>query len=159
MSRAMLSEPSSIFAEIEAQPPLMRAEVSQRYLGEEIDWLLTFTKGRELDAGRAWLTFDFDPRSIKMIVGEVGLAEYPQLRMIATRRATPRPRHHPQDRRPLHRTDDHRITTCPAGSPFKLTCSTQRSEVGCQKSKLSKKFPRQNYSCCTTHASLILQET
>ena len=80
MSRAMLSGPSCIFADIEAQPPLMRAEVSQRYLGEEIDWLLTFTNGRELDAGRAWLTFDFDPRSIKVIVAEVGLAEYPHLR-------------------------------------------------------------------------------
>ena len=72
-------EPATIFAEIDSQPPLMRRRVATAYLGREICWSLIFSDASEPREGRTRLLFDFDPHSVKMIVGEVLLSNYPSL--------------------------------------------------------------------------------
>ena len=87
MSLSLLSDPSHIFAEMDAQPPLMRSQVVARYIGMEVDWLITLANGSEDHSGQAHLLFQFDSRSVRMVTGEVSLSEYPQLR--ATRAGSP----------------------------------------------------------------------
>jgi len=76
-------EPSVIFAEIEAQPPLMRQQAARAYCGIESDWLLTFANAKEGRPGEAHLYFNVEPHAImKMVSGTVSLRKYPQLRQL-----------------------------------------------------------------------------
>ena len=72
--------PSQIYADIEAQPPLMRAEAARAYIGAEVDWPVTFADGHETDPGQARLSFRFKPNEVRTVVGEASLSRYPQLR-------------------------------------------------------------------------------
>lgn len=72
--------PQHIFAEIEAQPPLMRPQAAKAYLGKAVDWPMTFANANEEPAGQARALFRFGPHEIKLITGNVPLSRYPQLR-------------------------------------------------------------------------------
>ena len=73
-------EPSQIFAEIDACPPLMREQASQRYIGSEVDWPVTLADAREQKPGQAHVVFWPEPSGNRLIVGDVPLSGYPQLR-------------------------------------------------------------------------------
>lgn len=73
-------EPSAIFKEIDAQPPLMRPQAARTYCGLEGDWPLTFANAQEGRSGEAHLYFNFEPHGLRMIRGNVSLRKYPQLR-------------------------------------------------------------------------------
>lgn len=75
-------EPSAIFREIEAQPPLMRSQAARAYQGMEGDWPLTFANAQEGRSGEAHLYFNFEPHALRMIRGNVSLRKYPQLRQL-----------------------------------------------------------------------------
>lgn len=80
-------EPSAIFKEIEAKPPLMREQAKAKYIGKQVKWTLTFLDGREGQDGEAHLTFHFNPQDIRMVSGNVFLSEYPRLRSMQPREA------------------------------------------------------------------------
>jgi len=82
MSTVRALSASEIFADIKAQPPLMREQAAKAYLGQEVDWALTFTNGSEEPIGRAWLMLRRNPRDLELIVGGVSLATYPSLRSL-----------------------------------------------------------------------------
>lgn len=58
----------------------MRDEIAKAHLGRKVDWALTFTDGSTDDSGRAHLLFHFDPRTVRIVTGEVPLSKYPRLR-------------------------------------------------------------------------------
>jgi hypothetical protein len=64
---------------MDAQPPLMRQQAAAVYLGKDVCWSLRFGNAMQISPGRAQLIFRFDPRSIRMVVGDVVLAAYPSL--------------------------------------------------------------------------------
>ena len=74
-------EPAAIYSEINAQPPLMREEASEAYIGEEVEWLLTLANG-SVRKGRAELIFHFDSRDTRMVCGKAPLARYPWLKSL-----------------------------------------------------------------------------
>ena len=82
MSPGVLTEPSQFFAEIDAQPPLMRANVANTYVGKEVDWNLFFVDGSEPIAGTASLIFHSGVMVVWIISGEVSLIEHPYLRSL-----------------------------------------------------------------------------
>ena len=73
-------EPATIFAEIEARPPLMREEAKAKYLGKQVRWMLMFLDGRRDQEGEAHLTFHFNSEDVRMVSGNVPLPRYPRLR-------------------------------------------------------------------------------
>ena len=75
-------EPSAIFKEIEAQPPLMRPQAARAYQGMESDWPLTFANAQEGRSGEAHLYFNFEPHAMRMVRGNASLRKYPQLRRL-----------------------------------------------------------------------------
>ena len=81
-TKARSLEPSAIFKEIEAQPPLMRQQAARAYCGMEGDWPLTFANAQEGRPGEAHLYFNVEPYSLRMIRGNVSLRKYPQLRQL-----------------------------------------------------------------------------
>lgn len=81
-TRVSALEPSAIFKEIEAQPPLMRPQAARAYRGMEGDWPLTFANAQEGRSGEAHLYFNFEPHAMRMISGIVSLRKYPQLRQL-----------------------------------------------------------------------------
>ena len=87
MSRPLLLEPSRIFAEIEARPPLMRDQITGMYLGQHIDWMLTFRNGSKDDRGQARLIFSTQPYGIQMVTGTVRLPDYPGLKSLPSGKA------------------------------------------------------------------------
>lgn len=76
--------PEEIFAEFEAQPPLMRPRFAEKYVGMEINWLV-----RLADAWQAGkntrVAFHVDTLGIHAIGGEVPRAQYPQLEYLHAR--------------------------------------------------------------------------
>lgn len=80
MSEVRSFEPVEIFAAIDAQPPLMRKEAANAYIGKEVHWALTFSDGSEEHQGQASLAFHFDTRDIRMVLGRVLLSDYPSLK-------------------------------------------------------------------------------
>ena len=81
MSRRQLPNPARIYAEFDAQPPLMRPEVVSEYIGRDVNWSVTLAGAREERPGQAFVSFHFEPHSVRMIGGEVSLSEYPQLKL------------------------------------------------------------------------------
>lgn len=73
-------QPMEIFAEIEAQPPFMRTEAIQRYLGREVEWILTFRDGYESQPGQAHLMLQFASHDIRHVATTVALENYPRLK-------------------------------------------------------------------------------
>jgi hypothetical protein len=84
MSGANPIEPAQIFTELEAQPPLMRAQTAGTYIGREVYWALRFANGSEQHPGQAWLVFRFDSDHVRMVTGRVSLSDYPSLRSLRT---------------------------------------------------------------------------
>lgn len=80
-TRAKSLESSRIFAEIEAQPPLMRPQAAKAYLGKLVDWLVIFANASE-HSGQAHLILRSDPHGVRMITGKVLLVEHPELRSL-----------------------------------------------------------------------------
>ena len=78
MSEVGSIEPTGIFAEMDAQPPLMRQQAAAAYLGKEVCWSLIFSNATQ-HGGQARLIFRFDPQSVRMVVGGVLLSSYPSL--------------------------------------------------------------------------------
>lgn len=74
-------QPTDIYAEIKSQPPLMRDEAGQKYIGREVEWLVTFDNGWE-SKGQAHLSFGVEPHVISMVKGTVSLTEYPWLKSL-----------------------------------------------------------------------------
>ena len=74
--------PVTIFTEVEAQPPLMRQQASKAYVGKTVNWPVIFANASEQPSGQAHLIFRFDEHNVRMIVGEVPLTQYPQLRSL-----------------------------------------------------------------------------
>ncbi|MBI3321086.1 MAG: hypothetical protein HYZ91_02325 [Candidatus Omnitrophica bacterium] len=74
--------PTAIFDEVQAQPPLMRPQAARAYQGMEGDWSLTFANAQEGRSGEAHLYFNFEPHGMKLIRGNVPLRKYPQLRQL-----------------------------------------------------------------------------
>ena len=60
----------------------MRARAAKAYLGQEVEWALTFANGSEEPDGRAWLIFRRDLHDLELITGAVSLASYPSLRSL-----------------------------------------------------------------------------
>ena len=75
-------EPSQIFAEFDAQPPLMRAEFIERYIGMEVDWAGTLADAREQKPDQVHVVCWPEPDGKRLIVGDVSLSEYPHLRQL-----------------------------------------------------------------------------
>ena len=73
---------AKIFADIEAQPPLMRDEAAEAYLGQEVDWALTFASGSKDNSGNAHLSFHISNEVIRGVQGTVSLSEYPWLKSL-----------------------------------------------------------------------------
>ena len=73
--------PAGIYAEIKSQPPLMRDEAGHKYVGREVEWLVTFANGWESE-GQAHLSFCVEPHVISMVKGTVSLADYPWLKSL-----------------------------------------------------------------------------
>jgi len=82
MSARRPLDPATIFAEIKAQPPLMRPQATQAYLGRSVDWSVIFANASEQPSGRAHLIFRFNQHDMGMITGAASLAQYPQLRSL-----------------------------------------------------------------------------
>ena len=82
MSEVDSIEPAGIFAEIDAQPPLMRDQLASAYIGREVYWALVFANGREDRPGEAWLMFRYNPHHVRMITGIASLSDYPSLRSL-----------------------------------------------------------------------------
>ena len=78
---AKVLEPSEILEEIRTQPPLMRQEVRDTFIGKEVEWLLTFANG-SLSRGRADVYFNTAPHDIGMVAGTASLTEYPWLKSL-----------------------------------------------------------------------------
>ncbi len=81
-TRKGVLEPAKIFAEIETQPPLMRQQAAQTYIGKVINWPVIFSNASEQPSGQAHLIFCFGSHHINMITGNVSLSDYPQLRSL-----------------------------------------------------------------------------
>ena len=79
MSAVNVLEPATIFAEIEAQPPLMPDEAAEAYLGQEVNWALTFSSGTKDRSGNARLSFRTPDELVRKVHGTVRLSEYPWL--------------------------------------------------------------------------------
>lgn len=79
MSDMRSIEPAGIFAEIDAQPPLMRQQTAAAYFGREICWSLMFANATEPYQGQARLMFRFNPDSVRMVVGDIVLSTYPSM--------------------------------------------------------------------------------
>ena len=75
-------DPSAIFSEIEAQPPLMRPQAARAYQGMEGNWPLTFPNAQEGRSGQAHLYFNFEPHAMRLIRGTASLRKYPQLKQL-----------------------------------------------------------------------------
>ena len=75
-------DPLTIFAKIEEQPPLMRPEAIKAYLGKEVSCSATFADAREQKPGQVHVVCWCEPKSSKLVVGDVPLADYPQLRQL-----------------------------------------------------------------------------
>jgi hypothetical protein len=73
-------EAGGIFAEIEAQPPLMRRKFIEQYLGVEVEWPAILSNASEDESEQARLICRSDAHATKMITGTVSLTDYPQLR-------------------------------------------------------------------------------
>ena len=78
----MMLSASRIFAEYDAQPPLMRKEFVQRYIGAEVDWSGTLADAREQKPGKIHVVCWPEPDGGKLIVGDVLFSEYPQLKQL-----------------------------------------------------------------------------
>ena len=76
-------DPSSIFAKMDACPPLMRDEAQDAYLGKEVAWLLHFADGAVRQQGEAYLIFQVDD-GVRVVTGTVVLADYPWLKSLRT---------------------------------------------------------------------------
>lgn len=79
MSDVRSIEPPAIFAEIDAQPPLMRQRAAAIYLGKEVCWSLKFRNATEFSPGQAHLMFGFGNEIVRMVTGEISLATHPGL--------------------------------------------------------------------------------
>ena len=74
-------KPAEIYAEIDSNPPLMQEDAKDKYLGQEVDWLLTFFHG-SVENGQARLAFHCKPRVMGLVVCTASLAEYPWLKAL-----------------------------------------------------------------------------
>ena len=82
MSQNVLLAPSRLFTEIDAQPPLMRVNAANAYIGKEVDWNLFFLDGSEPVPGMASIMFNSGVSANRIILGEVSLTEHPYLRAL-----------------------------------------------------------------------------
>jgi len=57
------------------------------YLGQNVDWVLTFRNGSKDDRGQAWLIFSTQPYGIQMVTGTVRLSDYPSLKSLPSGKA------------------------------------------------------------------------
>ena len=73
-------EPEEIFAEIKAQPPLMRERAKSTFIGKEIDWVLTLVDGWEKGRGYARLMFRRQPSDVGFVAANVPLSDCPWLK-------------------------------------------------------------------------------
>lgn len=74
--------PIQIYAEFDAQPPLVRQEAVQRYIGLEVDWPGTLADAREQKPGWVHVVCWPEPDDKRLIVCDVPLSEYPQLKQL-----------------------------------------------------------------------------
>lgn len=74
--------PAQIFSEFEAQPPLMRSEVARQYIGLDVDWPVTLADAREQRPGEIHVVGWSTSRGNGLIVVDVPLSAYPQLRTL-----------------------------------------------------------------------------
>ena len=73
-------EPSQIFAEVNACPPLMREQTKAKYLGQEVIWNGLFADGYEDQLGQARISLYFDQNDVRIIVASIVLLDYPWLK-------------------------------------------------------------------------------
>lgn len=74
--------PADIYREIESHPPLMREDVGKSYIGNEVEWIVTFTSG-SVHHDHAQLTCWVEGhRPPKMVFADVSLATYPWLKSL-----------------------------------------------------------------------------
>lgn len=74
--------PAQVFAEIEAQPPLMRPQTARAYLGMDVDWPLTFANAKAGRAGEVSVYFHSESHRLSLVTGDVSLRKYPQLKQL-----------------------------------------------------------------------------
>ncbi len=72
--------PGTIFAEIEACPPLMRDDAKTKFIGREVDWTLVFANGWQESADLARLTFRQERGVVEFVAASVPLTECPWLK-------------------------------------------------------------------------------
>ena len=82
MSESKLLAAQEIFAEFKAQPPLMRSQAMEKYLGAEVDWPATLADAREQKPGQVHVVCWPEPDGQGLIVGDVSLSNYPHLRQL-----------------------------------------------------------------------------
>ena len=67
--------PAEIYAEVESHPPLMQEEAKGKYLGQEVEWFLTFFSG-SLYEDQVHLMFHHESRRIGWVTGVVPLSDH-----------------------------------------------------------------------------------
>ncbi len=80
MPEIELTEPSEIFAAIQARSPLMHAQTRAAYIGKEVDWTLLAADGYEEAPGNARVMFHYRPHEVKYVAVRVPTADYPWLK-------------------------------------------------------------------------------
>lgn len=75
-------EPSEIFAEIDACPPLMRERKKVVYLGKDVDWVLNLVNGWEERSGQARLALKEQRSIVQYVAATVPLSDCPWLRHV-----------------------------------------------------------------------------
>ena len=81
MTQIRALDPSSIYADFESRPPLIREEAQEAYRGKEVDWRLTFANG-SAHGEQVHVTFFASSRRARLVAGDVLLSDHPWLKSL-----------------------------------------------------------------------------
>ena len=79
--------PAEIYTDINSHPPLMQDDAKKKYIGQEVEWLLTFSSG-SVEHDEAHVMFRSEGRSLGRaaglggVSGDVSLSAYPWLKTL-----------------------------------------------------------------------------
>lgn len=71
---------------LQSVPPFQQGEIKEFYIGQPIDWNCSLSSANKLKGGRVDVSLNCEDGSSMTCHGEVLLREYPQLRVLPTRK-------------------------------------------------------------------------